>query len=421
MARGDRGSRRNGNGRSGSRYEDQNDNRRFNDHNDHKRYPPPPRSPPRYDSSTRDRGRYDADNWRPGPDRRRSPPPPPNRSDYRGSDTYRPSLPQSDFTFRVEKPSGVADFDQAYTRRGNSSQRRAQRREGRGGQDRRGGGRRKWQPPNPSERALISGTFHQLDEERLNNGEDGVKFRDLDELSDDDELDMDISPSHSDSEGPARKRTKTTVIEDTNGQAAPKWSNPDPYTALPCPDDTQQKKRDVVKLIRKARIEESVPKAAATSQAENFISFDSSDDGKSEESDEDSYEPQPAPPPPPLAELPPPPSGPMPMPPPPGVPAHSLPSGATLPKKPPPHLSDPLGSRKRTANDVIKPPDYGQLKKATTRPAKGMLVPAWMPKKGEEPCPWATVDHAATVDMSFRYVSPTCECVQERTAKGCTN
>ncbi|RFU76929.1 hypothetical protein TARUN_5304, partial [Trichoderma arundinaceum] len=65
--------------------------------------------------------------------------------------------------------------------------------------------------------------------------------------------------------------------------------------------------------------------------------------------------------------------------------------------------SGPLGSRKRTADDeIIRPPDYGQMKKASMKPSKGALVPNWTPKSNEEPCPWATVDHSATTNMAFR-------------------
>lgn len=212
---------------------------------------------------------------------------------------------------------------------------------------------------------------------------------------------MDISSSSekSDSEGPSKKRARTTAATDS-GDAAPKWSNPDPYTALPCPDETTRKKRDVVKLIRKARVEESA-KPTAPTEAEDFISFDLTEDEDDDES---------------VIEVPKPPSEPAPPPPPPPD-APSGPrsarakravtpidqTGATKNQSlPVPDRSGPLGSRKRTANDEIKPPDYGQLKKANMKPAKGLLIPMFQPKPDEEPCPWATVDHSATSDMAFR-------------------
>lgn len=338
-------------------------------------------SSPRHATSYDDRNRFDSDSWRPG-DRR--PAPRHSRDDYRSTDSYRPQPPQGDFTFRFDKPAGISD----YPSNNNYPPRRGGRRDGRG----RGRGGRRWQPPpHPSERALISGATANLPEERLAD-EGGAKYRDVEELSDDDEADMDISSrsSASDTEGPSKKRARTTDNADS-GDAAPKWSNPDPYTALPCPDETQRKKKDVVKLIRKARVEEAEAKPAATTEAEDFISFDLSD----EEEDEEDVE-----------IIPPPPSDPPPpQPPPPDAPTGPRAAAIDLTADrlpPPPDRSGPLGSRKRTANDEIKPPDYGQLKKVSMKPSKGSLVPAWLPKANEDPCPWATVNHSATTDMAFR-------------------
>ncbi|KAJ3499556.1 hypothetical protein NLG97_g261 [Lecanicillium saksenae] len=206
---------------------------------------------------------------------------------------------------------------------------------------------------------------------------------------------MDIS-SHSDEDNdqePSTKRQRTDAAEDSAAEA-PKWSNPDPYTALPCPDEVTKKKRDVVKLIRKARMEEK-EKLAAPSQAEDFLSFDptededdTSEESESESESESDYEP-----------------------PPPTVPTGPAKTNgiSSLPPRPPapqgnsgPSTDDPLGSRKRTIDDEIKPPNYGQFKKAGAKPAKGSVAASWLTKKGEDPCPWATVDHTTTTDMAFR-------------------
>ncbi|KAH7309661.1 hypothetical protein B0I35DRAFT_397716 [Stachybotrys elegans] len=358
-------------------------------HDQRPRGPSPPRYPPPPTGSY-DRGRHDSDSWRPGDNR--SLYDAQSRSHYPSTDSYRPGPPQGDFTFRVDKPAGVGESGPDH--RGHNSYRG--RRDGR-----RGGAPRKprWQPPHPSERALISGLTHTLPEKRLAD-EGAAKFRDLDALSDDDEKDMEISShssqsdSESDSEGPSKKRARTTVDDAPAADAAPKWSNPDPYTALPCPDETTRKKRDVVKLIRKARVEEAKKPAAAT-EAENFISFDfSSDEEDGDNKPQTSENPQRSQPSQPQRIQPPRPPSLPPIPPPP------------LPPGPPPDTAPvptgPLGSRKRTVDDVIKPPDYGQLKKPKMKPVKGATVAAWMPKANEEPCPWAVVDHTATKDMAFR-------------------
>lgn len=358
-----------------------------------------PNRPPRNSrqrNDNRDRPYRDSDSYRPG-DRYDLPPrPPPPRDDYRqsGGDSYRPRVPQGEFTFRMDKPPGMPEFPSDY--RGPPPDRRGPRRDGRGRGRGRGG--RRWQPPpHPSERALVSGATQNMPEERL--GEDGIaKFRDVDELSDDDELDMDISSS-SEAEGPSKKRARTTG-DDDSGDAAPKWSNPDPYTALPCPDESTRKKKDMVKLIRKARLEDQADKLAASTEAEDFISFDLTEDEESSEEEE-------APPPPPRE---PPPTIEQPPPPPPNAPSGPK-ADLEKPRAPVNEImearrlaNDGLGSRKRTADDVIKPPDYGQLKKATTKPSKGALLPSWQPKATEDPCPWDTVDHSATTNMGFRYV-----------------
>lgn len=341
----------------------------------------PPRSAPSYD-----RGRPESDSWRPADDRR--------YDDHRASDSYRPRPPQSDFTFQA--PAGAPSF----TASNQPPPPRGPRRDR--GRGQRGRGRGRWQPIHPSERALISGATQNLPEERLNL-DGAAKFRDLESLSDDDEQEMEISSrsSQSDTEAPSKKRARTTAEETSAGNAAPKWSNPDPYTALPCPDDTLQKKRDVVKLIRKARVAEIAAKSDAPADTQDFISFDLSSD-----EDEGSQEPPlpSQPPPPPLSQLPPPPppeaAG---LPPKPAAADLSRNTGSIASKPVPSEdRSGPLGSRKRTADDVIKPPDYGQLKKVSMKPVKGMLVPNWQPKPDEEPCPWATIDHSATRDLAFR-------------------
>ncbi|KAM0446825.1 hypothetical protein ACHAO4_009149 [Trichoderma viride] len=382
-----------------------NDDRGRNSYSDDRNHHSFRRSPPRFTPS-RDRPYRDSDNWRFGDGRRPDSNSRPYNDDRRGGggDSYRPHVPQGDFTFRMDKPAGISD----YVPNGQPPHRRPPRRDGRGGgrgSGPRRGGRPRWQPPpHPSERALISGVATGLPEESVHTGE-GAKFRDLDELSDDDELEMDISSrsSVSDSEEPSKKRVRTAVA-DESADAAPKWSNPDPYTALPCPDEATRKKRDVVKLIRKARVEDNSNKPLVSTEAEDFLSFDLSDEEGEDESDIKVIQ---------ASELPPPPPPPSELPPPPpasgnysnssiepvGRGIHSLPNKPAAPQD----RSDPLGSRKRTHDDeIIQPPNYKQFKKPNMRPSKGTLVPNWTPKPNEEPCPWATVDHSATTNMAFR-------------------
>ncbi|KHO01637.1 topoisomerase family protein TRF4 [Metarhizium album ARSEF 1941] len=348
-----------------------------------------PLSPRRAQSpSSYDRPPPRSDTWRPraGDQDDRSGQYSHRNDDYRSLDSYRPPVPRGDFTFRFNKPAGIPDLQP----NGHLNENRAPRRD-RFGPPRKPG--RRWQPPpHPSERALISGAMLNLPEERVDPGDGGAKFRDLDEISDDDELEMDIS-SASESEEPSRKRARTNITcEDAN--SVPKWSNPDPYSVMPCPDESR-KKRDVVKLIRKARVE-AATKADASTEAEDFLSFDITEDEEEEEGDDNDDD---------RTEISRPHSEPQ-RPLPTSVPAsftHKHPDDRNKRNGlPAPDHSGPLGSRKRTADDEIKPPDYGQLKKASMKPSKGSVTSTWLPKKNEDPCPWQTQDHSATHNMAFR-------------------
>ncbi|XP_044718991.1 cid1 family poly A polymerase domain-containing protein [Hirsutella rhossiliensis] len=359
----------------------------------------------------RDRGSYDS--WRPSSDRRDRDDRRQGYDSHRGSgqdshrgsgydshrgsgygrpgdayrappaDVYRPQLPQSDFTFRVDQPLHVAPFTFPPATHPPSG-RRGERR---GGPPRKPG-RPRWQPPpHPSERALISGDTFRLPGQRIFDTMASAKFRNVDEMSDDEEIAMEMSSQSSQSgiENPAPKRARTQAKVDDAADTVPKWSNPDPYTALPCPDEGTRKKKDMVKLIRKARVEDVQPNTDAPPEAENFISFDSSDE-------EDNR------PPPPIS-----------LPPrPPPLPRTDHPdagkntSSAVTDTKSTRDASGPLGSRKRTFDDEIKPPDYGQLKKGSLRPSKGALVPEWQPKDGEEACPWRAVGSSAADTMTVR-------------------
>lgn len=111
------------------------------------------------------------------------------------------------------------------------------------------------------------------------------KFAQLNELTDSDEAEMDESSDEnegSDSNPPRKKRAVATTESDTIVAAErPKWSNPDPYTALPPPDETQTKRPDFVKLIRKARVSSTAAEPLfggdAVTTNEDFISFGAED------------------------------------------------------------------------------------------------------------------------------------------------
>ncbi|KAF9873300.1 hypothetical protein CkaCkLH20_09113 [Colletotrichum karsti] len=251
-----------------------------------------------------------------------------------------------------------------------------------------------------------------VDENLVNDADAGITYRDVDDLSDDDEAEMDISDSENESGAPSHKRVRREGNED-DGNSVPKWSNPDPYTALPPPDaDAQRKKKDMVKMIRKARVDETAAdKLAASTEAEEFISFDldGGDDREEEIILPPSRSPTPPPPPPPppaapalparpvAAYLEDPPSGVLDQ-----APRNSITASNNRPSLPAKPLvaDNALGSRKRTADDNIKPPTYGPLKKVNKMPVGGNILPEWVVTRSEDPTPWIKTDHSKTSEAS---------------------
>ena len=153
----------------------------------------------------------------------------------------------------------------------------------------------------PSDRPLLTfqrgNTPEQLSGMNDDNAEQ--RFLDIDDMSDSAEESMqesdpedyepellgsDVGADADDGESlPARKKKRLSPAE--GAMSVPKWSNPETYTALPPPDETARKKKDMVKLIRKARIivekDNKEPSQAATN--DDFISFDFNDEAENDE------------------------------------------------------------------------------------------------------------------------------------------
>ncbi|KAK2788577.1 hypothetical protein FQN53_003428 [Emmonsiellopsis sp. PD_33] len=181
------------------------------------------------------------------------------------------------------------------------------------------------------------------------------KFLALEDITDSDEAEMDVSSADEGSSQPPRKKQ---AIESDAGPVAniPKWSNPDPYTVLPPPDESQAKKRDVVKLIRKARVQSAQqPKPEANNAVvsnEDFISFGT------EELEMD-------------------------------MPPENAPRG---PRNSNNQHGDPaLGSRKRTHDDEItgpsrRPQRLGKLEKRFN--SDGSILDHWLAFPNQDSTPW---------------------------------
>ncbi|KKZ57831.1 DNA polymerase sigma subunit [[Emmonsia] crescens] len=194
------------------------------------------------------------------------------------------------------------------------------------------------------------------------------KFMALEDLTDSDEAEMDVSSADEMSQPPRKKQ----VTESSAGPVAnaPKWSNPDPYTVLPPSDENPAKRRDVVKLIRKARIQSTQqPKPEEPNAVvlnDDFISF-GMDDIETDEAPE------------------------------------NAPRG---PKGSMNQDSDPaLGSRKRTHDDEIigplrRPGKLGKPERFYN--SDGSILFKWKPFEDQNPTPWIDSLGPSTLHLGSR-------------------
>jgi non-canonical poly(A) RNA polymerase PAPD5/7 len=256
----------------------------------------------------------------------------------------------------------------------------------------------------------------------------GVTYRPLDELSDSDEAEMDISGDEAETtEEPSNKRARVAVEQSASDNNAPKWSNPDPYTVLPPDTATQGKKKDVVQLIRKSRVEAKAVRTSLPSESADFISFDFDDSDASDNDEDQESEPAPTPA---VAisaaravpsaklnlQLPPKPPAREPTREPAREPAREpireparepireptrqpAREPAKLPALLPDPMSSALGSRKRTHDDEIKMP-HAPLKKVTKMPAGGGITKEWLADPKLTPTPWMEADHSQSANIA---------------------
>lgn len=210
------------------------------------------------------------DSYRPGGDGRRA---------YGASDSYRPGRrdnpppvwPPSDANAGMFYFQGSHDRDDRNRtgyrpRRGDHN--------ARNGPPHRGPARRNPFNRTAADRPLLRLTHDEADSVSFadTNTESFSKFRNLDELTDSDEEAM--AQSEDDEEDQRRsKRARVETTESDVAPAAPKWSNPDPYTSLPPSTDATVKRTDVVKLIRKARID-NARNLENSNHPDDFISFE---------------------------------------------------------------------------------------------------------------------------------------------------
>ncbi|KAJ5747214.1 uncharacterized protein N7511_008910 [Penicillium nucicola] len=225
--------------------------------------------------------------------------------------------------------------------------------------------------PPTAERPLLSNKRESTPEQLQGETKSEPKFASLATLSDSEEVDMDTS----DSEDDERPRKKRALGFDglTNGDAtlpvslppAPKWSNPDPYTALPPPDESKTPKIDFVKLIRKARLDNSAKseKSDAVTDNQDFISF-----GMADETEPDTQD--------------------------------NAPENAPRGPKAMEGLDSSITSRKRTRDDEIKGYSRKSGKPASRFNFDGSVIDQWRPLPNEAGTPWLDMaDHPQSLHI----------------------
>ncbi|KAI9754554.1 MAG: hypothetical protein M4579_004654 [Chaenotheca gracillima] len=296
---------------------------------------------------------------------------------------------------------------------------------GRGNGARRGGrqngfrGRGGYKNEPPSERPLLV-SERLTTPERLagmNNEEERAgRYMSANDVSDSSEESMDVESQSDDAanDQPRKKQLlEPTAEQKKEASEPPRWSNPDVYTALPASD--LKKRKDVVKLIRKARIapvKTDEPRNASASN-EDFISFDfggepngEGDNKTNDHSDASHSQSEGS-----LdsesrlvngrdrpwggqsrngdsgASNRPPPRGPR--------------AEVGLDVWPPPSNDAALGNRKRTHDDQIKGDSGPGRTKVSKKPGTGAVISEWKARDTASATPWCDVDHSASESVGF--------------------
>ncbi|KAJ5275483.1 hypothetical protein N7505_004028, partial [Penicillium chrysogenum] len=98
------------------------------------------------------------------------------------------------------------------------------------------------------------------------------KFASLLTSSNSEETKRDTSDDNSDTERPYKKRTINPTLISNPCPSVPRWSNPDPYTAIPLLSKQTNQRLDVIKLIHKLRLNDKA-KAAETDELRENLDF----------------------------------------------------------------------------------------------------------------------------------------------------
>jgi len=205
--------------------------------------------------------------------------------------------------------------------------------------------------------------------------------------SEDDNVEMNMDTDTEDANQPPRKKIalETEAAESRANSEAPKWSNPDVYTALTGEQvlsQSSQKGLNLIKAIRKARIEQERTKEAnAVTDNQDYLSLDMETvDSSSKETNGSRV----------VVDL----TSDAPTNPKAQINQTQTPKAKNV-FQDGEDVDSALGSRKRTADDVIKP----SLAKRGRHPPKvhlalqGSIMPEWRPKNEKTAAPWFNASH----------------------------
>ena len=203
--------------------------------------------------------------------------------------SYRPP-PQSDFTFQASGPRFPANQPYPPPRPLEARTQGPRRDQGRrgppgqhGGKAFAAGARVPFRKPPPHQRDILRRQEGNSTPEQLHgmNEEGQARFGEANfsTSEEDGSEDGEIDDSAMDEGDGPRKRVKADAA-DSEAQAAPKWSNPEYFTALPPPESGGGPKKDIVQVIRKAKIDAAPRQDSSNAVKENadFISFSMDED-----------------------------------------------------------------------------------------------------------------------------------------------
>ena len=214
-----------------------------------------------------------------------------------------PPGPSYNFDFRPQHAPNAPSFPAEGPQGHHAGQSKRQKRQGKQPYQ-----RKVWKgPPGASDRAILRAHRAPTPEQMhgMNQGES--RFKALEDLTESNDADTDASMDTSDSEDETdgnvrvkdagvkdatgesdddehprakRARVSSPKHENTGGSVRPQWSNPDPYTALPPPSESHPRGKDVLSLIRKAKVDGK--NNAEKASASDFISLNFDDDQQNE-------------------------------------------------------------------------------------------------------------------------------------------